>query len=188
VRTQVTSQVRSAVDVKQGTQCDRGTRSILFALLFAIFPEVAKADDNSGGVAALLILGILLFLIYFLPTIVAFNKRHPNRWVILVLNTFLGSTGIVWIISLIWALKAVHISEDSASYGKSGGGESGLNIFANDEKRVRIVNQTGGAPRVAGPGEPNIATQILRIKELLDGGAITKAEFDELKRRIISGK
>ncbi|WP_246441518.1 superinfection immunity protein [Aminobacter aganoensis] len=30
-----------------------------------------------------------------IPTIVAFWRRHPNRWVILLLNIFLGATGIV---------------------------------------------------------------------------------------------
>lgn len=40
--------------------------------------------------------------IYFLPTIVGLNNR--NSTAILVLNTFLGWTGIGWIAALIWAV------------------------------------------------------------------------------------
>ncbi len=49
-----------------------------------------------------------LFLIsaalYFIPTIIAFNRRKGNRNAILVLNIFLGWTFIGWIVALVWAL------------------------------------------------------------------------------------
>ena len=45
----------------------------------------------------------LLALLYFLPTIVASNRGH-NVTGILLLNLFLGWTGIVWLALLLWAL------------------------------------------------------------------------------------
>ena len=64
--------------------------------------------------------------------------------------------------------------------------KSGLNIFANDEKTVRIVNQMDVARQVAAR-KSGVSTEIARLKGLLDSGAITQSEFDQLKRKIISG-
>lgn len=48
---------------------------------------------------------IILFLVlYFLPTIIAFNKSKRNKDAIFALNFFLGFTIIGWIISLVWSL------------------------------------------------------------------------------------
>lgn len=51
-----------------------------------------------------LIFSLILFFIYFLPTIVAFLRHHTNVLAIFVLNLFLGWTLIGWVISLIWAV------------------------------------------------------------------------------------
>jgi Superinfection immunity protein len=45
----------------------------------------------------------LFALLYFLPTVVASNRGHSVTG-ILLLNLFLGWTGIVWIALLLWAL------------------------------------------------------------------------------------
>ncbi len=44
-----------------------------------------------------------LALLYFLPTIIAANRGHSVAG-ILLLNLFLGWTGIGWIALLLWAL------------------------------------------------------------------------------------
>ncbi|MDO8585284.1 MAG: superinfection immunity protein [bacterium] len=49
-------------------------------------------------------LALLLFLIYFLPTIIAGFSGKRNGWAIFALNFFLGFTFIGWIIALVWAL------------------------------------------------------------------------------------
>jgi hypothetical protein len=45
----------------------------------------------------------ILALIYFLPTIIAANRGHSVAG-ILVLNLFLGWTGIGWFALLLWSL------------------------------------------------------------------------------------
>ena len=51
-------------------------------------------------VAALL---IALF-VYFLPTVVAGNRRHRDRTAIFVLNLLAGWTFFGWVAALVWSL------------------------------------------------------------------------------------
>lgn len=51
--------------------------------------------------------GLLLIIggvIYFLPTIIAFNRAKRNKVAIFALNLLLGWTFIGWAISLVWSL------------------------------------------------------------------------------------
>ena len=50
--------------------------------------------------AAAAIIGIV---IYFIPSIIAFRRDAASRWVIFLVNIFLGWTLLIWIITLIWA-------------------------------------------------------------------------------------
>ncbi len=60
-------------------------------------------------VESLIFLLFLLFCLaaYMLPGIVAYARGHHQRLAILVLNIFLGGTGVGWIIALVWACTAV---------------------------------------------------------------------------------
>ena len=69
----------------------------------------------------------------------------------------------------LWSLHAIHRSdEDDGSHG----GESGLNIGANDVSPVRLINS-------------DTTSQLAGLKRLLDDGAIDQAEFSKLKAKII---
>lgn len=46
------------------------------------------------------------FVLYFLPTIIAFARNKRDTTSILLLNLFLGWTAIGWVIALVWAVKA----------------------------------------------------------------------------------
>lgn len=54
-------------------------------------------------VLAFFLLGILL-MIYFAPTVIAFDRRHDNAWPIAVINLFLGWTLLGWAGCLAWSL------------------------------------------------------------------------------------
>ncbi len=55
-----------------------------------------------SALVTLLIIAIIGFL-YFLPTLVAYDRKVEGRGWILLANIFFAGTGIVWIILLIWA-------------------------------------------------------------------------------------
>jgi hypothetical protein len=45
----------------------------------------------------------LLFVAYWLPTLLAFHRRHRSRVAILMVNFLLGWTIIGWVAALIWS-------------------------------------------------------------------------------------
>jgi hypothetical protein len=48
---------------------------------------------------------LIVFGLYFLPTVVAFSRRVVNRGSVAVINVFLGWTFIGWVIALAMALR-----------------------------------------------------------------------------------
>ena len=47
---------------------------------------------------------LIMFFLYFIPTIVAYARGHKNALAIFILNLFLGYTLVGWVIALIWAV------------------------------------------------------------------------------------
>jgi hypothetical protein len=45
------------------------------------------------------------FVMYFLPSILAFARSKRDATAILLLNIFLGWTVIGWVVALVWAVK-----------------------------------------------------------------------------------
>jgi hypothetical protein len=45
------------------------------------------------------------FVMYFLPSILAFARNKRDTGAILLLNLFLGWTMIGWVVALVWAVK-----------------------------------------------------------------------------------
>lgn len=52
-----------------------------------------------------LLLFLLIFWLYFLPTVVAMRRKHINWRAIFLTNLLLGWTGFGWVVALIWAVK-----------------------------------------------------------------------------------
>ncbi|MCG8339983.1 MAG: superinfection immunity protein [Cytophagales bacterium] len=50
--------------------------------------------------------------IYFLPSIIAYERDHHKFWRLLALNIFLGITVIFWIVALVWAILGKQRPED----------------------------------------------------------------------------
>ena len=68
--------------------------------------RLEQSDAGMAPVAAamsgLVVFGIGL-LFYFLPTFVAFNRRHRNLVPIFLLNFLLGWTFVAWVVTLAWS-------------------------------------------------------------------------------------
>jgi hypothetical protein len=52
---------------------------------------------------SIMIMALVLFA-YFIPTTIAYNKKHTNAEAIFALNIFMGWSFIGWVICLVWAL------------------------------------------------------------------------------------
>ena len=51
-----------------------------------------------------LIIGLFLLSIYFIPTFIAFHRRHIYKWVILGINIFAIAAEVPWLAAFIWAV------------------------------------------------------------------------------------
>lgn len=123
-----------------------------------------------------------VLVVYAVPTIVAFYRGHPNRWPILIVNIAFGATFVGWLAALIWAAHAVHRPIDRLA---SRGGESGLDLMANDRSLLaaNVVHHNNS--------EISITEAIERLKRLdvlRSSKAITQAEFDMLKSGVLNAK
>jgi hypothetical protein len=79
--------------------------------------------DSGSPMAGFLFL-VVGFVIYFLPTFVASNRKHVNGTSIFLVNLFLGWTFLGWVIALVWA--------SSANTAKPAEKASGLNAVSGD--------------------------------------------------------
>lgn len=59
--------------------------------------------SDSGSAFGAIMLVIVFFAVYFLPSIIATNRDHKNSTSITVLNLLLGWTMIGWVIAIVWA-------------------------------------------------------------------------------------
>lgn len=55
----------------------------------------------TGLLSAIVILALAL---YFLPTIIAAARQHPNQWPILFVNLLFGWTILGWLAAVLWAI------------------------------------------------------------------------------------
>jgi uncharacterized membrane protein YhaH (DUF805 family) len=62
---------------------------------------------DSGFAIGMIVLFTVIIAAYLLPALIAFSRRHRNRWVILAINLAFGFTLIGWAIALVWALNKV---------------------------------------------------------------------------------
>jgi hypothetical protein len=63
----------------------------------------------TGGTVFLLALIALFFYIYWLPSLIAARRQHPDRHAIFALNLFFGATLVGWVIALIWAKRGIPV-------------------------------------------------------------------------------
>lgn len=111
-------------------------------------------DSNSLGAFLLL---TLMVIIYFIPTLVAGKRGHPQGTPIFLLNLFAGWTFIGWLAALIWSSSA--ISEPAASMAPA-------STDMQDEDRYQ---------------------KLAKLADLKDRGHLTSEEFEAEKAKILNG-
>ncbi|AXF22212.1 hypothetical protein CUJ89_06855 [Burkholderia pyrrocinia] len=50
---------------------------------------------------------VVILALYFIPSLIAFKRRHHNRVAITGLNVLLGWSVLGWIAAFVWSLTAV---------------------------------------------------------------------------------
>ena len=68
---------------------------------FVFFPDHLRALI---ALIFLLIFAVLGLCLYFLPSFMAYSRKHLNLGAVFVFNLFLGWTFLGWVICLVWAL------------------------------------------------------------------------------------
>lgn len=68
-----------------------------------MYDQVNGFRDNDPVVFFILL--TIIFVIHFVPSFVAFSRKHGSRFIILGLNVLMGWTVIGWALLLYWADK-----------------------------------------------------------------------------------
>ena len=63
---------------------------------------------------------LVLFTIYFLPTLITLMRHRHNRLAIFILNLLLGWTLLGWIVAMVWAFLRSH-PRDERNHPSVGG-------------------------------------------------------------------
>lgn len=67
----------------------------------------SAGDDGSGvAVVFVIVIWVISFIAYWIPTVVAFVRGVPNKASVLVINLFLGWTIIGWVVALAMAVRS----------------------------------------------------------------------------------
>jgi 4-hydroxybenzoate polyprenyltransferase len=84
--------------------------ALVYALIIAVHNLLFASGGDSGG-ATLIVLAIVAvaLYIYFIPTIVAWKRNHPDKRAVLVINMLLGWCLIGWVVAMVWAVKSIRV-------------------------------------------------------------------------------
>lgn len=80
--------------------------SILCILIFFtayLFAQDGLNESAMGGIFLFILIIFLVVGVYFVPSYVCFFRKVENKSGIILLNIFLGWTGLGWVGALIWA-------------------------------------------------------------------------------------
>lgn len=117
---------------------------------------------------------------FALPSVIAFRRRDPNRWLILAIN----ASVVGWAISLIMALSPMFKS------GLAGGHEGARTPDDLPLESAHAALAGPSASFLVGTGAEQLSSaaavaEIERLGRLHAGGHLNEAEFSALKKRVL---
>jgi drug/metabolite transporter (DMT)-like permease len=83
-------------------------------LVVVIASSGSHGDGGAGAAGALLLILCMtpfMLALYFLPSFIAFYRKHHQRYAILMLNMFAAWTVLAWAACLVWAFTAMDSRE-----------------------------------------------------------------------------
>jgi Superinfection immunity protein len=85
-------------------------RLLGLTLLFAVIALLVEARHTTSSTEDFIASAFATLFVassiygFFVPTMIAFRRQHPNRWAITAVNLVFGATVIGWGIALVWSL------------------------------------------------------------------------------------
>lgn len=76
---------------------------LLYKITYTVIFEPKKIITALPAILKNAIILLLFISIYFIPSGVSLVRKHHNTTAIILLNLFLGVTGVFWVVALIWA-------------------------------------------------------------------------------------
>lgn len=138
--------------------------------------------SSDGGGLAILLVFLIGATIYFLPTIVAFQRGHGYKVVILVMNLF-AFTGILWLASMIWAVFPAEKALIDPVVGNFTG--TGTRNSGDAIGNARFGNERGYAAAGGSRVSDGVLDELNKLADLRSKGAITDAEFEAMKAKLL---
>ena len=121
----------------------------------------------------------LLLFPYFLPTIIAVLRRKTSAVGVFFLNLFLGWTFIGWVGALIWALSADRQPTIIVNNAPSSAPPPSFSPPPSPHNYTNVTMRKQAAT------QQDKIDQLRQLKQLLDDGVLTEAEFNRQKAEIL---
>ena len=122
----------------------------------------------------LIVLVVLGIIIYFVPSIVAKNKK--NLGAILCLNIFLGWTVLGWVGALVWACASPEEKRNEEPQN-----------YSTKEHSTPAVSTPQPVQQTPQPQHEalGVADELLKLAKLKEAGALTDEEFNAQKAKLL---
>lgn len=127
-----------------------------------------------------IVVGILLLLLYGLPTFIAFSRQHEFRWIIFAINLVLGASGVGWLVALVWAIYPKNKSLADPLLGNPTGLGS-----RNVGHTLGEVSASADQSRDQQLGSASALDALDRLAALAEKGIITPDEFEKKKASLL---
>lgn len=103
---------------------------------------------NDTEIALILICGLLALVVYLLPTVIAFRRKHHYKWVILGINAVFGFTGIGLLAAFVWAVwpRQTALLDIVANDPTTNSPDASQKIYGQMGKNVRVFREASLVP------------------------------------------
>ncbi len=140
--------------------------------------------DTSQWVGLAIVGVLLLVLVYFLPTYIAFNRKHEFKWIIFAINLVMGASGLGWLIAFVWAVWPQNKSIADPLLGNPTGTGNRNSGHTMGEVRASAARSQG---RPAPGADSASALHALdKLADLAAKGVISHEEFAQKKSELLS--
>lgn len=82
--------------------------TVIVVLYYGIPDQAINMLGALFSIIVMIVVVSVSLIFYFLPSIIAFDRRHHNKVAILLFNLILGPTGLGWVLALVWSAAAIY--------------------------------------------------------------------------------